>query len=182
MNFRFKTPAYVFIFFSLLNASLAKAEAWEIRLGLAPVFGTEFRSDLKQGLGAQAYFDLGINDYVSIELAGGYVNHFMGQGTAYEIFDIGLGATFNLDVIAFGVGLAWVPFATVRLGFLQSRADSLVIESGMGVALALGLDYVFDESFSVGIAFDYKGLVTNFNGLPAYLGISLRLGLRWLDF
>ncbi len=182
MNSRIKIFAYSLLFFSCLLSSQAHSEAWEVRLGLAPVFGTEFRTDLKQGLGGGAYFDLGINDYVSLELAGGYVNHFMGDGAAYSLFHVGAGATFNLDVIAFGVGLAWIPFATVRLGFIQTQDDDVVLESGLGVAIALGLDYIFDESFSLGLAFDYHGLLTNFNGLPAYLGISFRLGFRWLDF
>jgi len=163
-------------------APAATGEAWEVKAGLGPTFGTEFSDQRKQGLGGQAYLEVGLNDFVSLSAGGGYVRHFFGPGSSYGLAHAGLGVVANLDVLIFGVGLAWVPYATVRLGYLQVNLQDTAADRGFGLALGVGLDRIWNESYSVGFALEYHGMLTNLDGLPAYLGVSLRLGLRWLDW
>lgn len=160
----------------------ATGEAWEVKAGLGPSFGTEASEQRKQGLGGQVYLDVGLSDFVSLSAAGGYVSHFFGPGLGYDLAHAGIGVTANLDVLIFGVGLAWVPYATARLGFLQVDTRDQAADPGFGLALGVGLDYIWDESYSMGFSLEYHGMLTDLDGLPAYLGISLRLGLRWLDW
>jgi len=164
----------------LILAPAASAEAWEVKAGLGPTFGTEFSEHRKQGLGGQLYLDVGLNDFISLSAAGGYVHHFFGPGTGYHLAHAGLGLTANMDVLIFGVGLAWVPYATVRLGYLQIDLRGAEADRGFGLAVGVGLDRIWDESYSVGFSLEYHGMLTDLDGLPAYLGVSLRVGLRWL--
>ncbi len=166
---------------TLLPGRSAIAEAWEIKAGLGPVFGTEFSSQQKDGLGAQAYLDLGVNEVISLTVGGGYVRHFIGDGQAYYLANAGAGVVVNLDVVFFGVGLAWVPYISARIGFLNQHREGQEAVPGLGMSTAVGLDYVFDENYSVGLAFEYQGMLTDLKLFPAYLGITGRVGLRFLD-
>jgi hypothetical protein len=160
----------------------AGAEAWEIKAQLGPVFATEFSPSRQQGLGVQASLNIGLNEFLSISVAGGHNRHFFGSGVGYAVSSAGVGLEMNLDVILFGVGLAWVPFAGLRLGYLRIDATEPEPDrQGLGVQIAIGLDYVFSERAYLGIGLEYQGLLTDLQGLPGYLGIALRLGLRWLD-
>lgn len=176
-----RTTSGLLLLILLASVSLARAEAWELKGGLGPVFGTEFDPDKKQGLGAQAYLDLGLTDYLSLSMGAGYVLHFFGPGQAYSLANAGIGINANLDVILFGVGLAWIPYASLRFGFLQIDLDKQPTQQGFGMAIAIGLDYVFSDYASVGLAFEYQGLLSDMDGLPAYLGLTARVGFRWLD-
>ena len=159
----------------------AAAEAWEVKLGLGPVFGTEFDPDRAQGLGGQAYLEVGLDDFVSLSLGGGYNQHFLGGPLNYSLANAGVGIHVNLDVILFGVGLAWVPFAEARLGYLRLAQSGQAVEHGLGLAIGVGLDYIWSESASAGFALEYHGQLSNIQGLPGYLAVTARLGLRWLD-
>jgi opacity protein-like surface antigen len=176
-----RTSSCLLLLTLLTSVSVARAEAWELKGGLGPVFGTEFDPDKKQGLGAQAYLDLGLNDFVSLSMGAGYVEHFFGPGLAYSVANAGIGINTNLDVILFGVGLAWVPFASLRLGFLQTDLDGQPTQQGFGMAIAIGMDYVYSENGSVGLAFEYQGMLSDMDGFPGYLGLTARVGFRWLD-
>ncbi len=166
----------------LVLSPIASGEAWEVKAGLGPSFGTEFSEHREQGLGGQAYLDVGLSDFISLTAAGGYVHHFFGPGTSYSLAHAGLGISANLDVLIFGVGLAWVPYATVRLGYLRLDLEDAAADSGFGLAVGIGLDRIWNESTSLGFSLEYHGMLTDLDGLPAYLCVSLRLGLRYLEW
>jgi len=166
---------------ALLPGRPANAEAWEIKAGLGPVFGTEFSSQRKDGLGAQAHLDMGLNEFFSLTVGGGYVQHFIGGGQLYYLANAGAGVVVNLDGVMFGVGLAWVPYVSARIGFLHQHIEGREAVSGLGMSTAVGLDYVFEENYFVGFAFEYQGMLTDLEIFPAYLGITGRVGFRVLD-
>lgn len=151
------------------------AEAWEVRLGAGPVYGSTFRTNQPDGYGFCAYADLGLTELVSLTAAGGYVHHVIGDGEDYSLSHAGGGVLVNLDV------LVVVPYAALRVGWLRRAPDAGEVDAGLGVAFALGFDYLVTDHFTLGFAAEYHGMLTNLADFPAYVGFTGRLGLRLPD-
>jgi len=152
-----------------------RAEAWEVRAGAGPVYGSTFSTNQPDGFGFCAYADLGLTELVSLTAAGGYVRHVIGDGGDYTLSHAGLGVLVNLDV------LVVVPYAALRLGWLRQAPDAGEVDDGLGVAFALGFDYLVTDHFTVGFAAEYHGMITDLAGFPAYVGFTGRVGLRLPD-
>ena len=152
----------------------ASGELYEIKTGVGPVFGTEFTETRKAGIGLQGYFEFGLSELFNATFSAGYVQHSLGSGESYGLTHAGLGVSVNLDVLTI------VPYLSVRLGFLHQNFSDRSI-SGLGMAGSIGGDYLVTDSFTLGLALEYHGLVTDLDGLPSYLAIAVRCGYRWLD-
>jgi hypothetical protein len=150
----------------------AWAEAWDLEGGAGLVYGSTFRSDEKDGLGFQAYFDLGLTETLSLTAGGGYARHFVGDGGAYSLGNIGFGIVYNIDV------LVVVPFASVRVGWMLQDVDEGESNHGFGVSVAVGFDYLVTEYFTLGFAAEYHGMLSNLDAFPAYAAFTSRMGFR----
>ncbi|MBN2498790.1 MAG: hypothetical protein JXR96_29635 [Deltaproteobacteria bacterium] len=155
--------------FLLASPSSAWAELGDISLNFGPLFGTEFDSQRKDGLGAQLTFDVGLSEFFSFTAGAGYVRHFIGGGEAYQLIHAGAGLVYKLDI------LIVVPFLSVRLGFLHLAFDEQS-RSGVGFSAAIGVDYLWSESFSAGLSLGYHGMLSDLEGFPSYLAVDARFG------
>ncbi len=106
------------IIWTLLFGSPVFAEAWDIKGGAGVIYGSTFRSYEKDGVGFQAYFDLGLTETLSLTASGGFSSHFVGDGQAYSLANAGAGILYNIDVLVI------VPFASVRLGWLYQNFET----------------------------------------------------------
>jgi hypothetical protein len=157
------------------QATPARAEAWELKLGLGPAFATEFDPLTREGLGGQVYAQLGVSEIFSLTAGAGYLHHFLGSGLSGQVVHVGLGLAASLDV------LVVVPYLELRLGYLWQQVENQPRSQGLGLTIALGADYLWTDRFTAGLALEYHGLLTDFDVLPAYLSVNLRMGLRFLD-
>ena len=157
---------------ALLPAGPAGAEMWDLKLGIGPVYGSEFRTNRPDGLGFQAYCELGLSDVLSLTAGGGYTGHFVGDGTGYSLSNLGIGLLYNIDV------LVVVPFLSLRMGWLQKTPDQGEVLSGLGVSVAIGFDYLVTETFTLGFAAEYHGMLTDIDAFPAYAAFTGRVGFR----
>lgn len=156
----------------LLGAGPSQAEQWDFKLGIGPVYGSEFRTNRPDGLGFQAYCDLGLSDVLFLTTGGGYTGHFIGDGTGYSLSNLGIGLLYNIDV------LVVVPFLSLRMGWLQKTPDQGEVLSGLGVSVAIGFDYLITENFTLGFAAEYHGMLTEVDAFPAYAAFTGRVGFR----
>jgi len=163
------------IIWTLLFGSPVFAEAWDIKGGAGVIYGSTFRSYEKDGVGFQAYFDLGLTETLSLTASGGFSSHFVGDGQAYSLANAGAGILYNIDVLVI------VPFASVRLGWLYQNFEEEVATHGLGVSVAVGFDYLVTEYFTVGFAAEYHGMLTDLDVFPAYLACTTRIGFRLPD-
>ena len=155
-----------------LGSGPSRAEMWDLKAGIGPVYGSEFRTTRQDGLGFQAYCDLGLSDVLSLTAGGGYTGHFIGEGTGYSLYNLGVGLLYNIDV------LVVVPFLSLRMGWLQMSPDQGEILSGLGVSVAVGFDYLVTETFTLGFAAEYHGMFTDIDAFPAYAAFTGRVGFR----
>jgi hypothetical protein len=156
----------------LLGAEPSAAEMWDLKMGAGPVYGSEFRTTKQDGLGFQGYCELGLSDVLSLAAGGGYTGHFIGDGTGYSLSNLGIGLLYNIDV------LVVVPFLSLRMGWLQMSPDQGEVLSGLGVSVAIGFDYLVTETFTLGFAAEYHGLLTDIDAFPAYAAFTGRVGFR----
>jgi len=156
----------------LILPTSSSAEPWDIKGGAGVLYGSTFRSDEKDGVGCQVYFDLGLTTTLSVDIGGGYASHFVGGGQAYEIGNLGAGLSYNIDVLVI------VPFVSVRLGWLRYDFEQDGANDGLGVSVAVGFDYLLTEFFTIGFAAEYHGMLTDFADFPAYAAFTSRIGFR----
>ncbi len=159
----------------VVGPGLARAEAWELKAGLGPLFGTDFLPEHQDALGGQLYLQLGVSELWSVTAGGGYARHFLGDGLGAHVVHAGLGVAASLDV------LVVVPYLELRLGYLRRDVDGQACAQGLGLVAALGADYLLTDSFTLGLALEYHGMLTDLAAFPAYLAVNLRAGLRFLD-
>jgi hypothetical protein len=145
---------------------------WDLKAGIGPVYGSEFSRTKQDGLGFQAYCDLGLSDVLSLTAGGGYTGHFVGEGSGYSLSNLGIGLLYNIDV------LVVVPFLSLRMGWLQMIPDRGEVLSGLGVSVAIGFDYLVTETFTLGFAAEYHGMLTDIDAFPAYAAFTGRVGFR----
>ena len=159
----------------LLPAGPSGAEMWDFKAGIGPVYGSKFSRAEKDGVGFQAYCELGLNDVLSLTAGGGYTEHFVGEGSAYSLTTLGLGVLYNID------GLVVVHFLSLRMGWLHKspdRGDQVPSLSGLGLSVAIGFDYLLTETFTLGFAAEYHGMLTDIEAFPAYAAFTGRVGFR----
>lgn len=159
----------------LFRAEPSAAEMWDLKMGFGPVYGSEFRTTKQDGLGFQAYCELGLSDVLSLAAGGGYTGHFIGDGTGYSLSNLGIGLLYNIDV------LVVVPFLSLRMGWLHmspDHGDEVPSLSGLGVSVAIGFDYLVTETFTLGFAAEYHGMLTDIDAFPAYAAFTGRVGFR----
>jgi hypothetical protein len=162
-------------FVLLAGVTPSWAEMWDFKAGIGPVYGSKFSRAEKDGLGFQAYCDLGLSDVLSLTAGVGYTEHFVGEGSAYSLTNLGVGVLYNIDV------LVVVPFLSLRMGWMYrspDRGDEVPLLSGLGLSVAVGFDYLLTENFTVGFAAEYHGMLTDFQDFPAYAAFTGRVGFR----
>jgi outer membrane protein W len=147
-------------------------EAWDFAAGGGAYYGSTFRQDHKDGLGVSVYADLGLTETLSLTFGGAYAKHFIGSGQAYSLAGAGVGIGYKIDT------LVVVPFAALRLGWLLTSFEDESASSGLGVCVTVGFDYLVTESFSVGFAAEYRGMLSDFVSFPAYAAFTTRVGYR----
>lgn len=157
---------------ALLAGGPSAAEMWDFKAGIGPVYGSEFSRTEKDGLGFQAYCELGLNDVLSLTAGGGYTEHLVGEGSAYSLTNLGVGVVYNIDV------LVVVPFLSLRMGWLYKRPDQGEVLYGLGLSVAVGFDYLLTENFTLGFAAEYHGMLTEIQDFPAYAAFTGRVGFR----
>lgn len=150
----------------------ARADTFDFKAGIGPVYGTSFTADKKDGLGFSAYLELGLTETLSLTASGGYADQFIGVGEAYSLSHADLGLLYNLDV------LVVVPYLALRLGWLYRSPDQGESRSGLGATVAIGFDYLWTDNFTVGLAAEYHGMLTDYHGFPAYVAFTGRMGFR----
>jgi hypothetical protein len=157
-----------------LVAAPLHAELWDVKAGIGLAYGTTFSEADHDGLGARATFDLGLTETLALSVGGGFVHHFIGGGDLYTEADASLGLLYNIDVLEI------VPFVAVRLGWLMRSFDSAERESsqGLGLSVSIGFDYLWTDNFTVGMAAEYQGLLTDFSSFPAWVAFTARIGFR----
>jgi hypothetical protein len=88
---------------------------------------------------------------------------------------LGVGGTYVLDI------LRWVPYAGVLGSATWLHGGTM--ESGgkvaAGIQLALGLDYKFNFSWSVGLAYRQHLLATEMSTYPSFSQVFLRVQYSW---
>ncbi|MFC1654504.1 hypothetical protein ACFL2F_01755 [Myxococcota bacterium] len=156
----------------LLTPGPSRAEMWDFKAGIGPVYGSKFSRAEQDGLGFQAYCELGLSDVLSLTAGGGYTEHFIGEGSAYSLTNLGVGLLYNIDV------LVVVPFLSLRMGWLYKSPDQGEVLSGLGVSVAIGFDYLVTETFTLGFAAEYHGMLTEMEAFPAYAAFTGRVGFR----
>lgn len=156
----------------LLSYQPSRAEMWDFKAGIGPVYGSKFSSAWKDGVGFSAYCDLGLSDVLSLTAGGGYTRHFIGEGSAYSLSNVGVGVLYNIDV------LVVVPFLSLRMGWLHMSPDQGEVLSGLGMTVAVGFDYLLTENFTLGFAAEYYGMLTDMQAFPAYAAFTGRVGFR----
>jgi hypothetical protein len=156
----------------LVANSPSRAEMWDFKAGVGPVYGSKFSRAEKDGVGFQAYCELGLNDVLSLTAGGGYTRHFVGEGSAYSLTNLGMGVLYNIDV------LVVVPYLSLRMGWLHKIPDQGEVLSGLGLSVAIGFDYLLTETFTLGFAAEYHGMLTDMNSFPAYAAFTGRVGFR----
>lgn len=130
-----------FLALSLLaTASPAIALEHQWRAGIDALAGSlSTPTEGHRGVGGGAHVAYGVNDWLNVELAVSATRHF-GPGPTV------LGATgaayYTIDVIE------WIPYFGLFAGGYRFTGESPSTSFGGG--LALGLDYQFHQSFSVG--------------------------------
>jgi hypothetical protein len=162
----------IMVFCSCFWSANAFSEAWELKAGLGPVFGTTFSSSLKNGLGGQAYLEVGITESLSMVAGAGYIIHFIGSGTGYSFTNLGLGVLYKIDV------LVVVPFISAKIGWLDQAFDRRGSNSGLAASVAIGFDYLWTKYLTIGFAAEYHGLLTDLGAFPGYAAFMGRIGLR----
>jgi hypothetical protein len=153
----------------------ARAELLDFKAGAGPFYGTTFSKGEKDGLGVAAYLELGLTETLSVMAGGGYANHFIGDGEAYQLAVADVGIQYAIDV------LVVVPFLALRLGWLHRAPEDGAGTSGLGMTFSVGFDYLWTDNFTVGFSAEYHGMLTDFNLFPAYAAFTTRIGFRLED-
>jgi hypothetical protein len=167
--------------FICLPAGSLLAEEGEIKVGGAALFGSEFSSALNQGIGGEIFVDKGTNEFINLTARMAWVQHALGDGQPYGIFDFSAGMSLNLDALFLGVATTFVPQVGLRLSYLRHMTDQNS-SGGLGLSLGLGFDYLVRESFFWGLSVEYHGLLSDLDRLPVYFTAGVRLGWRQLDW
>jgi hypothetical protein len=157
---------------SQIFSTEARAEFGDFKAGAGPVYGTTFSSQEKDGVGFQGYLELGLSDSWSIVAGGGANFHQIAGGDPYRLYNLGIGASYNLDV------LVVVPFVSMKVGWLYRDKPDQAADVGLGFSLAVGFDYLWSEFFTVGFAAEYHGLLTDLPTIPGYAAFTGRVGFR----
>jgi hypothetical protein len=158
---------------SQLFSPVARAELGDFKAGAGPVYGSTFSPREKDGAGFQTYLELGLSDCWSIVAGGGANFHEIAGGDPYRLYNFGLGISYNLDV------LVVVPFVSMKAGWLYRANPDRAADSGLGFSVALGFDYLWTENFTVGLAAEYHGLLSdNIPTIPGYAAFTGRVGFR----
>lgn len=160
------------VLISCLAPHAAICEAWDFAAGGGGYYGSTFSSDQKDGLGVSVYADLGLTETLSLSLGGSYGRHFIGSGQSYSLAGAGVGIGYKIDA------LVVVPFATLRLGWLLTDFSGEPASNGLGLCVSVGFDYLVTESFSLGFAAEYRGMLSDLAGFPAYAAFTTRIGYR----
>ena len=156
----------------MIWAFAAQGDTYDFKAGIGPVYGTSFTAAKKDGLGFSAYLELGLTETLSLTVGTGYTDQFIGVGEAFSLTHVGLGLLYNIDV------LVVVPYLSLRFGWLYKSPDQDESVSGLGATIALGFDYLWTDSFTVGFAAEYHGMLTDLEAFPAYVAFTGRVGFR----
>jgi len=156
----------------LLGVPPARADLFDVKAGVGPLYGTSFSAGKKDGLGFSAYLEMGLTETLSLTAGGGYSGQFIGVGQAYGLTHAGVGLLYNIDV------LVVVPYLSLRLGWLNLSPDAGESRSGLGAALAVGFDYLWTDSFTLGFAAEYHGMLSDWDEFPAFVAFTGRVGFR----
>ena len=159
--------------FWLLCPGTAGGEAGDVEAGLGPVYASTFRADQKAGVGLQIFLDVGLTDTLSVSAGAGWCSHFVGVGRAYVLRHTEIGLLYRIDILRI------VPFAALKLGWLERDFEDRAADSGLSITAALGFDYLLTAYFSLGFAAEYHGLIDEWEAFPRYVAFTTRLGFRW---
>ena len=155
-----------------ISSTTAFSEAWELKAGGGPVYGSTFSSSKKDGLGGQLYVELGLSESFSLVASGGYTPHFIGSGEGYSFTNLDLGVLYKIDI------LAVVPFLSAKVGWLNQAFDQGGSNSGLSASVAIGFDYLWTDYLTCGFAAEYHGLLSDMGAFPGYAAFMGRIGFR----
>lgn len=122
-----------------------------------------------RGLGGGAHIAYGVNDWLNLELGVSGVYALQGGPS---VLDATMAAYYTIDVIE------WIPYFGIFAGGYRFLGDSPATSFGGG--LALGLDYQFHKSFSVGAqARLHEIFAPDPFGMTTYGTLGLRAEYLW---
>lgn len=119
--------------------ALSLERQWHLGVDISGA-ALETPSGAHLGPGGGAHLAYGVTDWLNLELAASLSHHPKGDAT---VLGTSIAAYYTLDVIE------WVPYAGLFAGGYQFFGDNSALAFGGG--LALGLDYQFHRSFSLGV-------------------------------
>ena len=158
-----------------LMATSPHAEEGERGLAVGGVFSPSVQSDLGHGWGVRLDGEWGLGEVWSLVAGAMWVRH--GTGELPEAWLAGLDTGFQAQLDM----LVVVPTFQLSLGWLARGMDAGGLDSGLGVRVAVGIDYLWTESWSLGAQLAFQALLSAPDALPRYLTLSVRLGHRWLE-
>ena len=167
------TPFGLSLCLLCLVATGVHAEEGELGLGASVVFSPSVQSDLDHGWGTRLDGEWGLGEVWLLTAGAMWVGHPTGSAGVAWLADVDAGFQAKLDM------LVVVPLVQLSLGWLGRKTESGGLDSGLGVRVAMGLDYLWTESWSLGARFAYQALLSAPDSLSRYLAISLCLGYRW---
>lgn len=151
---------------ALPSSALALERQWHVGIdALAASLSTP--ADGYRGLGGGAHVAYGVNDWLNLELGFSAVHTFQGGPS---VLDATMAAYYTIDVIE------WIPYFGVFAGGYRFSSEA----PSFGGGLALGLDYQFHRSFSVGAqARLHEIFAPDPFGTTTYGTLALRVEYLW---
>jgi hypothetical protein len=174
----------------LLLAALAQraaADEKEFLLAVQPGFSLIHVGDQTAwGGGAGVDFAYGVTDALAVRATGAFTGQAIGEakmndqvtapsGTVLSYF-AGVGVTYTIDV------LRVVPYIDFAVGALGTRRPTLQGDAwghDFGIEIGLGLDYLVNRRFAVGVVVRYHAFLTAIADLPVYLYAGPRLAVHF---
>lgn len=153
---------------ALPSTALALERQWHVGIdAIAASLSTP--ADGHRGLGGGAHVAYGVNDWLNLELGISAVHTLQGGPS---VLDATMAAYYTIDVIE------WVPYFGIFAGGYRFMGDATSTSFGGG--LALGLDYQFHRSFSVGAqARLHEIFAPDPFGMTTYGTLGLRAEYLW---
>lgn len=167
-----------------LAGPTARADEKELILSVEPFFALATTSDqTSPGGGAALDVSYGITDALAIRATGAIAGHSLGKTMDFPAagtllaYHAGAGLTYTIDI------LRLVPYADFSIGLLgTSRPDGKggqKTDNELGIELGIGVDYLVNRRFAVGVVVRYHAFLTALNDLPSWLYVGPRVAIHF---